>query len=163
MYKLLSVLLLALPYGCGSSLSSNATPVNSASVTQGASSKTVHNDPDSIIHHCGRPDHMSDGSAFQPGNEPGAPILSRSLTYSKAHLQLTYISADSSGKNWDLSGLIDTQTNQALDSTDTQATLAKRLPCVVAVSEESGNKSQQAGVGSRKSEDKNERPEGRRG
>lgn len=128
MIKMLSVLLVLMPFGCASGPhvlqgSAHTEPVAHATAA------TISNDPQTLIHSCGRPDNSNDSVFIQPA---GGGITSRSLTYNKAHLKVTYISSgQGTPEQWDFSSLVDTETNRALDTGDLQNILQKRLPCAV--------------------------------
>jgi hypothetical protein len=155
MVKSLAFLLVAaLPYGCASSPSSKQAPAHQQPVAQ-AATETIRNNPDVLIHHCGRPDHVSDSQWYQPG----ATIPSRTLTYSKAHLNVTYVSAGQSDPpKWNFSALVDTETNRALDTTNLNSVLEKRLPCAVLEGKHQGAATtEQTGVRTPKPEGRNHR------
>lgn len=162
MVKIFALLLVAgLPYGCASSPSAAPAPEKAQSAAQPAA-ESIRGNPDVLIHHCGRPDNVSESQWYQPG----VTIPSRTLTYSKAHLSITYVSAGQSDPpKWHFSGMVDTETNRALDSSDLNSVLGKRLPCAVleAKREGAGNRTQETGVRTPKPEGRNQKAEDVRG
>lgn len=162
MVKIFAVLLVAaLPYGCASKPGATHAPANAQTVAQ-PTPESIRENPDVLIHHCGRPDHMADSQWYQPG----ATIPSRTLTYSKAHLSITYVSAGQSDPpQWHFSALIDTETNSALDTSNLNSVLEKRLPCAVleAKREGTGSRTQETGARTPKPEGRNQKTEEVRG
>ena len=166
MVKLLSLALILLPYGCSSGLGSGAslapTPAHTQSVAK-QSQGTIQSDPQSLIRICGAPDHKTENDFFQEGST--VSIQSRTLTYSKAHLSMIYVSSGQ-GDSWAFSGLVDTQTNHALSTDEAQRTLRERLPCAVsqpATGGDAGGQTQESRTRNRKSAGTNQGTEGRRG
>jgi hypothetical protein len=155
MVKVLALLLVALPYGCASKPGAAPAPAHTEAVAQQAPA-APHEDPEVLIRHCGRPDNVADSQWYQPG----VTIPSRTLTYSKAHLSITYVSAGQANPTgWNLSSVVDTETNRALDTTDLHSILEKRLPCAVAGAmkeKHEGSRTQETGVRSPKPEGRNQ-------
>lgn len=162
MVKILAVLLVAaLPYGCASKPAATQAPAKAQTAAQPPAT-SMRNDPEVLIHHCGRPDHVADSQWYQPG----ATIPSRTLTYSKAHLSVTYVSAGQSDPpQWHFSSLVDTETNSALDTSDLNSVLEKRLPCAVLEPKHEGaaGRTQETGVRTPKPEGRNQKSEDVRG
>ena len=160
MVKLLSLALLLLPYGCSSGSASGAfsAPAHTQSAAQQAQG-TIQSDPQALIRICGAPDHKTENDFFQEGST--ISIQSRTLTYSKAHLSMIYVSSGQ-GDLWAFSGLVDTQTNHALSTDDAQRTLRERLPCAVSGGD-AGSRTQESRTRNRKSAGGNQATEGRRG
>ncbi|HKR25853.1 MAG TPA: hypothetical protein VJS11_00315 [Acidobacteriaceae bacterium] len=161
MVKLLAFLLVALPYGCGGGSGASQAPARTQTVAQQAQS-TIQNDPKVVIHHCGAPDRNTENDFFQEGST--VSIQSRTLTYSKAHLSMIYVS--SGQDQWAFSGLVDTQTNHALSTDEAQRTLKERMPCAIsqpAATDDAGSSTPETKARNRKSEAKNQATEGRRG
>lgn len=164
MLKLLSLALILLPYGCSSGSGSGvfSAPGHTQSVAKQAQA-TIQSDPQSLIRICGAPDHKTENDFFQEGST--VSIQSRTLTYSKAHLSMIYVSSGQ-GDSWAFSGLVDTQTNHALSTDEAQRTLRERLPCAVsqpATGGDAGSRTQESRTRNRKSAGTNQGTEGRRG
>lgn len=91
----------------------------------------AHDDADSLVASCGRPDRDRDTGGFEP-----APLIpERVLTYGKAHLNIAYVDADPKGQDppyhWTLMGLVDTRTKRAIDLSAFQSTVEQRLHCML--------------------------------
>src|SRR5579872_799429 len=138
MVKTISVLLMLVPFGCANGPQTAQVPAQPAAAPQ-AKAATINNDPQGLIRNCGRPDNSNDSVWVQPGNA----ITSRSLTYSKAHLRVTYVSGG--GQQWDFSNLVDTETNRALNTSDLQKVLQSRLPCALHGNSEVAQNTEAAG------------------
>lgn len=128
MVKTLSVLLMLVPFGCANGPQTSQVSAHTEAAAR-KSAAITNSDPKALIHNCGRPDSSNDSVFVQPG---GGGITSRTLTYNKAHLRMTYISSGQGDpEQWNFSSLVDTETNRALDPGDLQNILQKRLPCAV--------------------------------
>lgn len=126
MIKLCAALLLLVPWGCASGpLASEPTAHTQLAAQQAVA--LIHGNPESLIRHCGRPDHVEDSVFVQQAGG----ISSRTLSYNKAHLRITYIDSGQGDQQWDFSSLVDTESNHALAAGDLQSFLEKRLPCAV--------------------------------
>ena len=92
----------------------------------------VTNDSDLLIYRCGTPTKVLDTSE----DDPRPPIVTRVLTYQKAHLRFVYVPKETVDNpptyTWKLMGLIDTKTNQGITPGDMQRVLSRRLPCMLA-------------------------------
>lgn len=119
---MLPILLVFVPVGCANGPFAPQASGHTSTVAQ-ANIAAIHTDPQALIRSCGRPDNSTDSVFVQAG---GGGITTRSLTYSKVHLRLNYISGQGD-QQWDFSSLVDTATNSTLDAGDLQ----KRLPCAV--------------------------------
>ncbi|HEV2277520.1 MAG TPA: hypothetical protein VGS02_05070 [Acidobacteriaceae bacterium] len=165
MVKLLSLALLLLPYGCSSVLGSGASQATAHKQPAAQQAQaTIQNDPKVLIVHCGAPDHKTENSFFQEGST--VSIQSRTLTYSKAHLSMIYVSSGQ-GDSWAFSGLVDTQTNHALSTDEAQRTLRERMPCAISqptAAGDAGSRTQESRTRNRKPVGSNQSStEGRRG
>ena len=157
MVKVLALLLVALPYGCASKPGAAPAPAQPNAVAQQAPA-VPHEDPEVLIRHCGKPDHVADSQWYQPG----VTIPSRTLTYSKAHLSITYVSAgEKNPTGWNLSSLVDTETNRALDTTEMHSIFEKRLPCAVSEQAKEPGKEKHAGSRTQETGVRTPKPEGR--
>ncbi len=92
---------------------------------------SVTNDSELLIYRCGSPDVVLDTSE----DDPRPLIPTRTLTYRKAHLKVTFTSnapmSDPPPYRWKLFGLIDTRTNKAIAASDLQTALQERMPCMI--------------------------------
>jgi len=92
---------------------------------------SVTNDAELLIHRCGQPD-IDDSTE---NDVPRPPIPSRLITYKKARLMFAYVPGDGAklGDNppykWQIVGVKDTKTNQALSPDRLKKTITDRLPC----------------------------------
>jgi hypothetical protein len=108
--------------------SAPTTPTDSLGRSVPAS---VTNDAELLLFRCGKPDNDESTES----DVPRPPIVTRFITYKKAHLKFAYMPGgeskvgDPPPYKWKLIGLIDTKNNQAVIASNLEATLEKRLPC----------------------------------
>jgi hypothetical protein len=114
--------------GCG------PTQPTSSGVTDSSGKSVpawVQDDSDLLLYRCGKPDAVLDTSQ----DDPRPPIPSRLLTYSKAHLRIAYVPREGMEVpppyHWKIMGVIDLRNNHAVKADDLNATLQKRLPCML--------------------------------
>jgi hypothetical protein len=135
MLRLLTALLLIVAClgssGCDSDQSSQNTPSPSYSFVPGVP-PWVKTEADLIVYRCGPPDHVLDTS----WDNPRPLIVSRIVTYRKAHLKIFYVPSDPVNQpppyHWKMMGLMDSRTNHPIAvGPEMEGALQKRLPCVL--------------------------------
>jgi hypothetical protein len=94
-------------------------------------SLSVGNDAELLLSRCG----VADKDWSTQYDDPRPPIVTRFITYNKAHLKFAYIPGggskvyDPPPYTWKMIGIIDTRTNKAITAEHLKSTLKKRLAC----------------------------------
>jgi hypothetical protein len=133
-----SLIFLCLPLVClGVSGCDDSTPTQTQAASSHADSlgrgvpSSVTNDAELLVYRCGEPDQVLDTSY----DDPRPLIVSRIVTYKKAHLRIMYVPHDPVDQpppyHWKLMGFVDTRTKKGIDPDEWQYVLQQRLPCLL--------------------------------